>query len=259
MQKKCPNFPFKAGAHSCSQGLDPERQKQSERFLPESKANVLHPEKHYQLISTLPGFHLFRNDTMAILNKKPMGIHNEWALPNSFPWCEIVLSTRNHWWLPTVMKKKAPACIFNRPFFFESQQISLCLWPARFRNWKQCWCNSRYANAAGRGKIQRWQRIKERLQQSWLGLSMRWQQTTAIHLSHWIMMHHICIISLLQPLAGRWDSTHKGAQWDRTHGEDRLHNDKDSCRDTLSPICINFMIYLIYYKIRGKLHHPNWN
>lgn len=53
-----------------------------------------------RLSETLPGFLLFRNDTMVTLNKKPMGIYNEWAQqPNSFPWWEIVLSNRNHWLL----------------------------------------------------------------------------------------------------------------------------------------------------------------
>lgn len=68
-------------------------------FVADGRTNVLHPEIHHWLIcdpTCLP-FHLFRNGTMAIPNKKPMSIHNEWAQPNSFPWCEIVLSTRNHW------------------------------------------------------------------------------------------------------------------------------------------------------------------
>lgn len=51
------------------------------------------------LSANLSGFRLFRKDTIATLNKKPMSIHNEWAQTNSFPWCEIVLSTCNRWWL----------------------------------------------------------------------------------------------------------------------------------------------------------------
>lgn len=85
----------------------------TERFLPDSGANVLHPEMLHQVISTLPAFHPFRNNTMAILNKKPMGIHNEWAQPNSFPWCEIALSTCNHWWLPN--DKKHPHAFLINP------------------------------------------------------------------------------------------------------------------------------------------------
>lgn len=85
--------------------LKPETQKQIKKiFQPGGRTNDLHAEMLEPVILTLPAFHLFVNGTMTILNKKPMAIHNEWAQPNSFPWCEIVLSVRNHWWLPNDKK-----------------------------------------------------------------------------------------------------------------------------------------------------------
>lgn len=41
------------------------------------RTNDLHAEMLEPVILTLPAFHLFANDTMTILNKKPMAIHNE--------------------------------------------------------------------------------------------------------------------------------------------------------------------------------------
>lgn len=77
-----------------------EAQKRTERRL----------NKCFTSWNTLPGYlnpylaFIYLNDTMVILNKKPLSIHNEWAQPNSFPWCEIVLSTCNHWWPPNDKK-----------------------------------------------------------------------------------------------------------------------------------------------------------
>lgn len=78
------------------------------------------PKYTSRLSASLPGFHLFRNDTMAILNKKPMGMHNEWTPVNSFPWCEIVLSTCNHWWLCN--DKKHPHAFLIIPSSFKARK-----------------------------------------------------------------------------------------------------------------------------------------
>lgn len=59
-------------------------------------------------------------------------IHNEWAQPNSFPWCEIGLSACDD----GSLKTKGPLCIFNQaPSLPEREEISLSPWPSQFRHW----------------------------------------------------------------------------------------------------------------------------
>lgn len=53
--------------------LKPETQKQ----MPGGRTNDLHAEMLEPVILTLHAFHLFANDTMTVLSKKPMAIHNE--------------------------------------------------------------------------------------------------------------------------------------------------------------------------------------
>lgn len=166
------------------------------------------PKYTSRLSASLPGFHLFRNDTMAILNKKPMGMHNEWTPVNSFPWCEIVLSTCNHWWLCN--DKKHPHAFLIIPSSFKARKslyASDCpsletgnnvtatlemLIPTEDDDSATAVNNTRAVTMTG---------------QSWLSLSMKRHQAVPafiIHLCHPIMMHHICIFSLPRMFAGRW-------------------------------------------------------
>lgn len=92
-------FSFKASANADENSTqrDTDKSRKVPARRPEQMFYIL--KLTAALSATLSASHLFRNDTMTILNKKPTGIHNEWAQTNSFPWCEIVLSTCNRWWL----------------------------------------------------------------------------------------------------------------------------------------------------------------
>ena len=97
---ECPNFVFLKVNANVDEGSTQRDPGMNRKVFCQTAEQMFYILKYSSGSSaTEPGFHLFRNDTMAILNKKPMGIHNEWAQPNSFPWCEIVLSTCNQRWL----------------------------------------------------------------------------------------------------------------------------------------------------------------
>lgn len=155
------------------------------------------------LSATLPGFHLFRKDTKAILNKKPMGIHNEWARPNSFPWCEIVLSTCNHWWLCNDKKHPHaflidPSSLKARKSLYASDQPSLETW------------NNVGATLEMLMSLAEKDSVNKTHGAGTKGGNHDWvcqgQPVPGfiIHLIQRIMRHHICILSHPQPFTSRW-------------------------------------------------------
>lgn len=155
------------------------------------------------------------------------------------------------WW------QKAPVCIFNRPFLFESQEISLCLWPSQFRNWKQCWCNPRNANAAGRGEIHGWRWIKRAdCNKDGDHSRVRWQQTAAsAHRSSQSQDNDASHLYLQPPpasFAGRWLKVGVwvcgcvGMGRGPTAAQVPLHDDRENCQDLLRPICICFCQHALH-------------
>lgn len=95
---------------------------QTGTFESACRSSVQHPQ-------TVPSAWPFQAPVIYRWGGEPADIHNEWTQPNSFPWCEIVLSACDK----GSLKTKGPLCIFNQaPSLPEREEISLSLWPSQF-------------------------------------------------------------------------------------------------------------------------------
>lgn len=177
-----------------------ETQRRTGGFLQTSEQMFYTVKYTPRLSATLPGFHLFSNDTMAILNKKPTGIHNEWAQPNSFPWCEIVLSTSNHWWLcndrkhphaflidPASLKAKKSVSASDYPRWETGNNVSATL---EMLMWTAGRDSAMAVNITVCNKARA-------IRTGFVNEVTSAEPGFIIQLSQWIMMQHICIFSQL--------------------------------------------------------------